>query len=106
MNRSTRTGRVFSPYGVSAVLLANIPTADIIQMGVDMGPFLQSAMDAANRRAAREAADNPSDPDADEWEDVLDSCPASPLSDLTITPAPTHSPSPTSGSPHNLPSWV
>ncbi|KAJ7431724.1 hypothetical protein FB451DRAFT_1381385 [Mycena latifolia] len=112
MNRSTRTGRVFSPYVVDASLFTNAPHPEIIHTGVDLGPFLESALARADRCAAALNADEDLTvvvaPDLDtepgEWEDEedLDSRPPSPLSDLPATEPPTRAPSPAADGPSSV----
>ncbi|KAJ7433333.1 hypothetical protein FB451DRAFT_1419783 [Mycena latifolia] len=105
MHRSTRTGRVFSPYTVDPALFTNVPQPEISHTAVDLEPYLHTALARADRRAAAYDGglvfDLALPPDLDtepgEWEDEddeVDSRAPLPLSELSATPPPSRSPSP------------
>lgn len=89
MDRTTRSGRLFSSYMVEADIIAKFPDAEIIRTGIDLSDFVKRAMAAADLRAAaldQESCTKDEEED-DEWEDVeVDSRPPSPLSELTASP--------------------
>lgn len=88
MDRTTRSGRIFSSYMIDAEIIANFPDAEIIHTGIDLSDFLKRAMTAADLRAAALGQDFSTPDDEDEWEDILEvhSRPLSPVSELTASP--------------------
>ncbi|KAJ7434262.1 hypothetical protein B0H11DRAFT_2258566 [Mycena galericulata] len=93
MPRTTRSGAEFSPYTLNGFEYDPGPPT-VIETGISLGPYLEAALAAADRRADRQEEEN-SEVDEwedEEWEDDLEvaSRPPSPTSDASSSPAFSH----------------